>query len=146
MAGLSADAARFFKFLLILVLFALAMALYNFLLACTFRNGGIAILLSALFNLFTMTFAGFFVHLDTIPPVLRWLQWLCPLKYCLEALSVNEVGSGLMIQDSLQGVPVNISAQLIMTLLFGFGPNNYYRYFDLLQAAFFLAAKQIMIS
>lgn len=59
MAGLSADAARFFKFLLILVLFALAMALYNFLLACTFRNGGIAILLSALFNLFTMTFAGF---------------------------------------------------------------------------------------
>ncbi|KAG8954684.1 hypothetical protein FRC04_011117 [Tulasnella sp. 424] len=127
MAGLSADAARFFKFLLILVLFSLAMALYNFLLACTFSNGGIAILLSALFNLFTMTFAGFFVHLDTIPPVLRWLQWLCPLKYCLEALSVNEVGSGLMIQDSLQGVPVNISAQLIMTMLFGFGPNNYYR-------------------
>ncbi|KAG8911606.1 hypothetical protein FRC01_005624 [Tulasnella sp. 417] len=127
MAGLSADAARFFKFLLMLVLFSLAMALYNFLLACTFRNGGIAILLSALFNLFTMTFAGFFVHLDAIPPVLRWLQWLCPLKYCLEALSVNEVGSGLMIQDTLQGVPVSISAQLIMTLLFGFGVNNYYR-------------------
>lgn len=41
---------------------------------------------------------------------------------------MNEVGSGLMIQDTLQGVPVNVSAQLIMTLLFGFGPNNYYRY------------------
>ncbi len=67
------------------------------------------------------------VHLDSIPPVLRWLQWLCPLKYCLEALSVNEVGSGLMIQDTLQGVPVNVSAQLIMELLFGFGSNNYYR-------------------
>ncbi|KAG8985416.1 hypothetical protein FRB90_004720, partial [Tulasnella sp. 427] len=136
MAGLAPDAARFFKFLLILVLFALAMALYNFLLACTFRNGGIAILLSALFNLFTMTFAGFFVHLDAIPPVLRWLQWLCPLKYCLEALSVNEVGSGLMIQDTLQGVPVNISAQLIMTLLFGFGANNYYRQVVVLDSAF----------
>ncbi|KAG8971508.1 hypothetical protein FRB90_010475, partial [Tulasnella sp. 427] len=137
MAGLAPDAARFFKFLLILVLFALAMALYNFLLACTFRNGGIAILLSALFNLFTMTFAGFFVHLDAIPPVLRWLQWLCPLKYCLEALSVNEVGSGLMIQDTLQGVPVNISAQLIMTLLFGFGANNYYRRVVVLDSASF---------
>ncbi len=64
-----------------------------------------------------MTFAGFFVHLGAIPPVLRWLQWLCPLKYCLEALSVNEVGSGLMIEDSLEGVPVNVSATLIMNLV-----------------------------
>ncbi|KAG9036166.1 hypothetical protein FRB95_009740 [Tulasnella sp. JGI-2019a] len=127
MAGLSPHADRFFKFLLILVLFSLAMTLFNFFLACVFRNGGIAILLSALFNLFTMTFAGFFVHLDSIPPVLRWLQWICPLKYALEALSVNEVGSGLMIQDVLSGVPVNVSAQLIMNLLFGFGANNYYR-------------------
>src|SRR5262249_44029516 len=75
------------------------------------------------------------------------LQWICPLKYTLEALCVNEVGSGLMIQDKLQGVPVNVSASLIMQLvsyqgfdrslklvvdsvscqLFGFGINNYYR-------------------
>ncbi len=64
-----------------------------------------------------MTYAGFFVHLNDIPPVLRWLQWLCPLKYTLEALSVNEVGSGLMIQDTLQGVPVDVSASLIMNLV-----------------------------
>ena len=64
-----------------------------------------------------MTFAGFFVHLNSIPPVLRWLQWLCPLKYTLEALSVNEVGSGLMIQDTLEGVPVDVSASLIMNLV-----------------------------
>jgi len=42
-------------------------------------------------------------------------------------MAVNEVGSGLMIVDSLEGVPVNVSAQLIMNLLFGFGSNNYYR-------------------
>ena len=64
-----------------------------------------------------MTYAGFFVHLNDIPPVLRWLQWLCPLKYTLEALSVNEVGSGLMIEDTLQGVPVDVSASLIMNLV-----------------------------
>ncbi|KAH8100236.1 ABC transporter [Cristinia sonorae] len=127
MAGLAHEAANFFKFLFILVLYTLAMTLYNFLLACLFNNGGIAILLSALSALYQMTFAGFFVHLNDIPPVLRWLQWLCPLKYTLEALSVNEVGSGLMIQDTLQGVPVNVSASLIMNLLFGFGSNNYYR-------------------
>ncbi|KAJ7849337.1 hypothetical protein B0H13DRAFT_2238530 [Mycena leptocephala] len=119
--------AHYFKFLFILVLYTLAMTLYNFLLGTFFHNGGIAILLSALSALYQMTFAGFFVHLNSIPPVLRWLQWLCPLKYCLEALAVNEVGSGLMIEDSLQGVPVNVSASLIMNLLFGFGANNYYR-------------------
>ncbi|EIW60918.1 uncharacterized protein TRAVEDRAFT_166013 [Trametes versicolor FP-101664 SS1] len=127
MAGLAQDAAHFFKFLFILVLYTLAMTLFNFLLACLFRNGGIAILLSALTALYQMTYAGFFVHLDDIPPVLRWLQWICPLKYTLEALSVNEVGSGLMIVDTLEGVPVNVSAALIMKTLFGFGQNNYYR-------------------
>ncbi|QRW00883.1 ATP-dependent permease [Ceratobasidium sp. AG-Ba] len=127
MVGLSPDAARFFKALLVLMLFALAMTLFNFLLACVFRNGGVAILLSALFNLFTMTYAGFFVNLSQIPPVLRWLQYFSILKYCLEALAVNEVGSGLMIQDTLEGVPVNVSAALIMELLFGFGANHYYR-------------------
>jgi len=127
MAGLAGDAAHFFKFLFILVLYTLAMTLYNFLLACLFRNGGVAILLSALSALHQMTYAGFFVHLNSIPPVLRWLQWLCPLKYTLEALSVNEVGSGLMIKDTLEGVPVDVSASLIMQLLFGFGVDNYYR-------------------
>ncbi|KAJ2913577.1 hypothetical protein MD484_g6845, partial [Candolleomyces efflorescens] len=127
MAGLAPDAARFFKFLLILILYSLGMTLFNFLLGTVFQNGGIAILLSALSALYQMTFAGFFVNLSDIPPVLRWLQWLAPLKYTLEALSVNEVGSGLMIEDTLQGVPVSVSAALIMQLLFGFGLNNYYR-------------------
>jgi ABC-2 type transporter len=67
-----------------------------------------------------MTFAGFFLHLDSIPPVLRWLQWLCPLKYCLEALSVNEVASGLQIVDVLEGVPVSVSAVTIMSLVRSF--------------------------
>lgn len=136
MAGLAPGAAHFFKFLFILILYTLAMTLYvclcfldfhltrqtnvhlqNFLLGTFLNNGGIAILFSALSGLYQMTFAGFFVHLNSIPPVLRWLQWLCPLKYTLEALSVNEVDSGLMIQDTLQGVPVSISASVIMQLV-----------------------------
>ncbi|KAG6333232.1 hypothetical protein ID866_5855 [Astraeus odoratus] len=138
MGGLSAEAARFFKFLFILVLFTLVMTLWNFLLATSFRNGGIAILISALSALYQMTFAGFFVHLTSIPPVLRWLQWLCPLKYCLEALSVNEVGSGLMIEDTLQGVPITIAATVILQLLFGFALDSYYR--DVLVLFAFIAA------
>lgn len=136
MAGLAGDATHFFKFLLVIVLYTLVMTIWvslpclylvtvlmgfprlqNFLLAVVFENGGIATLISALSALYQMTFAGFFVHLSSIPPVLRWLQWLCPLKYGLEALCVNEVGSGLTIVDTLEGVPVNISASVIMTLV-----------------------------
>jgi len=138
MAGLAPAAANFFKFLFILVLYSFAMTLFNFLLGTTFQNGGIAILLSALTALYQMTYAGFFVHLSSIPPVLRWLQWLCPLKYTLEALSVNEVGSGLQIVDTLQGVPIKVSASLIMKTLFGFRDNSYYR--DVLVLFGFIAA------
>jgi ABC-type multidrug transport system ATPase subunit/ABC-type multidrug transport system permease subunit len=127
MAGLAPSAVHFFKFLLVLVLYTLTMTLYNFLLGTFFKNGGIAILLSALSALYQMTFAGFFLHLDSIPPALRWLQWLCPLKYNLEALAINEVSSGLQIVDTLQGVPIDISAIVIVQLLFGFELGNYYR-------------------
>lgn len=70
---------------------------------------------------------GFFINISNIPPVLRWLRYLAPLGYMLEALTVNEVGSGLMIVDVLQGVPIEISAVPIMSSLFGFGEGNYYR-------------------
>lgn len=57
------------------------------------------------------------VHLTSIPPVLRWLQYFSILKYCLEALAINEINSGLSIQDTLQGVPVDVSALVIMKLV-----------------------------
>lgn len=59
-----------------------------------------------------------------------WLysQWISPLKYTLEALAVNEVASGLLIQDTLAGVKVEISAAIIMQTLFGFTPTAYYRF------------------
>lgn len=76
---------------------------------------------------FLLVLRQFFVNLEQIPPVLRWLRWLAPMGYALEALSVNEVSSGLPIKDTLAGVPVDVSASLIMETLFGFNPGNYYR-------------------
>ncbi|GAA5899496.1 hypothetical protein JCM8208_000574 [Rhodotorula glutinis] len=127
MVGLAATAANFFKFVLVLVLFALVSTVWNQLLATVIDDVGSAILVSAVVVLFEMAFAGFFVHLSSIPPVLRWLEWVAPLKYALEALAVNEVNAGLMIEDSLAGAKVSISATIIMDTLFGFTPNAYYR-------------------
>jgi uncharacterized membrane protein len=77
MVGLSPHPDRFFKFLLILIEYGLQLTVHvssefnlkklclltslciqNFLLAALIRNGGIAILLSSLYNLFLMTYAG----------------------------------------------------------------------------------------
>lgn len=84
-----------------------------------------------------MLYAGFFISLANIPPVLRWMQWLSPLKFTLEALAVNEVSSGLMIVDTLAGVPIDVSAGLIMEVLFGFDPTAYWR--DVLVLVGFIA-------
>ncbi|GAA6042455.1 hypothetical protein JCM8097_008464 [Rhodosporidiobolus ruineniae] len=127
MVGLSATAAHFFKFLLILLLYAIATTLWNFFLAAAFTDVGVAILISSILNLFQLAYAGFFLNLGRIPPVLRWLQWLAPLKYALEALTINEVGAGLMIEDTLAGAKVQISAEIIMDTLFGFKSSAYYR-------------------
>ncbi|WWD18512.1 hypothetical protein CI109_102964 [Kwoniella shandongensis] len=143
MVGLAHDAARFFKFLLIIVEFSLGMTLFNFLLACLFTHGGVAILLSSLCNLFLMTYAGFFVNISQIPPVLRWLRYFSTLGYTLEALAINEVGSGLQIVDSLNGVKVEIGAVIIMQTLFGFNLGNYYR--DVLVLFAFIAGFGVLL-
>lgn len=80
MVGLSHNAAHFFKFLLILVEYSAAITLFNLLLAVLIPQSGLAILLSNVLNLAQLAYAGFFVNLSKIPPVLRWIQWLNPLK------------------------------------------------------------------
>ncbi|KAL7409470.1 hypothetical protein BDY24DRAFT_355976 [Mrakia frigida] len=127
MAGLQPKASNYFKFELILILYALGMTLFNFLIAVVISGAGTAILFCSIYNLYLLVYAGFFINLNKIPPVLRWLRYFDTLGYCLEALSVNEVNSGLQIVDELSGVPVVANATLIMSMLFGFGGNNYYR-------------------
>lgn len=101
MVGLSHSAAHFFKvslkcqgildrrrsltlslwkFLLILVEFSTAITLWNLLLAVIISQSGVAILVSNVINLAMLAYAGFFVNLSKIPAVLRWIQWLNPLK------------------------------------------------------------------
>ncbi|KAG0148836.1 hypothetical protein CROQUDRAFT_379944 [Cronartium quercuum f. sp. fusiforme G11] len=127
MVGLNSEADRVLKFLLISTQLSTVQTLYNLFLAAIFPQGGLAILWASLTNLFQLAFAGFFVNLASITPILRWAQYLAPLKFALEATSVNEVGAGLMIKDSIQGVNIQISASMIMEMLFGFEPNAFWR-------------------
>ncbi|OBZ75973.1 putative ATP-dependent permease [Grifola frondosa] len=123
MAGLAHDAAHFFKFLFILVLYTLAMTLFNpprVSLPQRRHRDPAQCAARAVPN----DIRGVLRAPQRHPAGAALAAVALPAQ---EALSVNEVGSGLMIQDSLEGVPIDVSAALIMQTLFGFGVNNYYR-------------------
>ncbi|KAG0147174.1 hypothetical protein CROQUDRAFT_43249 [Cronartium quercuum f. sp. fusiforme G11] len=127
MVGLNHQSENVLKFTLVLLQLTTVQTLFNFFLAAVFTHGSLATLLSSLINLIQMAFAGFFVNLSTMTSILKWVQYLAPFKFALEAMTVNEVGSGLMIKDNLEGVNIQVSASMIMDLLFGFKPDSYGR-------------------
>jgi ABC-type multidrug transport system permease subunit len=118
MVGLNREPALFFKFLLVILEFTVVATLYNFLLGVVFAHMGVAMLTSALFVMANLVYAGFFINLMQIPPVLRWVHYIMPLPYTLEALTVNAVGAGLQIIDVLVSYFVETSLSLCHLLTF----------------------------
>ncbi|CEH12676.1 Transporter, ABC superfamily (Breast cancer resistance protein) [Ceraceosorus bombacis] len=138
MVGLAHDAARFFEFMLITIVFACDAGITNAILGVLFRNLSTAILCASLLLIFQLGFAGFLLNVKTLPKVLRWLSWLCPIRYALEAVGTNEL-EGLSIVDNLSGVAINTPVSLVAPGLFGFTDNAYYRNLLVLALGFLLA-------
>jgi len=126
MIGLSSAVITFFKFLLILVLFNVATAMFCLVVAAGVRTTGVASLASSIVMLFMMLFGGFMINSDEIPAALTWIQYLSMFKYGFEALAVNEVANTQLI-DTIQGVAFNVPGSLILQKLFGFDLGGYWR-------------------
>ncbi|CCF49274.1 hypothetical protein NDA14_002327 [Ustilago hordei] len=132
MVGLRPEADYFFEFMLIAVLFHLCMALYNMLLAALIEDLSVSILFAGVFILFNIGFGGFLLNLNDLSRVFRWLQWICPMKYALEAVASHEL-NGLQLKDSVGGVSITASVSVFSGNLFAFKSDAYYR--DLLVLA-----------
>jgi ABC-type multidrug transport system ATPase subunit len=76
MTGLVPAWPQFLKFVLFLVLFNLAAAAICLFIGIIFRNAGMANLIGSMFMLFSLLFSGFFINRGTIPPVVKWLQYV----------------------------------------------------------------------
>ncbi|KAI8599001.1 hypothetical protein EDD21DRAFT_380959 [Dissophora ornata] len=126
MIGLSPVVATFFKFLLILVLFNIATAMFCLVIAAGVRTTGVASLASSIVMLFMMLFGGFMINSGNIPAALTWIQYLSMFKYGFEALAVNEVATSQLV-DTIQGVAFNVPGSLILQKLFGFDLGGYWR-------------------
>ncbi|KAG0056470.1 hypothetical protein BGZ89_002105 [Linnemannia elongata] len=126
MIGLTADVETFFKFLLILVLFNVATAMFCLVIAAGVRTTGVASLASSIVMLFMMLFGGFLINSKQIPKALTWIQYLSMFKYGFEALAVNEVAKTQLI-DNIQGVAFNVPGSLILQKLFGFDLTGFWK-------------------
>lgn len=126
MIGLNSTITTFFKFLLILVLFNVATAMFCLVIAAGVRTTGVASLASSIVMLFMMLFGGFLINSKQIPKALTWIQYLSMFKYGFEALAVNEIATSKLI-DNIQGVAFNVPGSLILQKLFGFDLTGYWR-------------------
>ncbi|KAG0316959.1 hypothetical protein BGZ99_006571 [Dissophora globulifera] len=126
MIGLSPVVVTFFKFLLILVLFNVATAMFCLVIAAAVRTTGVASLASSIAMLFMLLFGGFLINADNIPAALTWIQYLSMFKYAFEALAVNEVATSKLI-DNIQGVAFNVPGSLILQKLFGFDLGGFWK-------------------
>jgi ATP-binding cassette subfamily G (WHITE) protein 2 len=91
MIGFQVDVAKFFFFLLTLVLTSSTAAAIGFALSALVGLTAVANLLIALIFVLAMVFGGFLINLGSIPVWLSWLQYLSLFKFSIAALSVNEM-------------------------------------------------------
>ncbi|PSR81399.1 hypothetical protein BD289DRAFT_484444 [Coniella lustricola] len=125
MTGLQADAAHFFVFILVLVLFNLAAASICLFIGIVCKDNSVANLIGSLVMLFSLLFAGLLLNQDKIPDGAKWLQWLSIFHYAFESLIVNEV-SKLTLVDKKYGLDITVPGAAILSS-FGFDNSAMWR-------------------
>lgn len=125
MTGLQADAAHFFVFLLVLVLFNLAAAAICLFIGIVCKDSSVANLIGSLVMLFSLLFAGLLLNQDKIPDGAKWLQWLSIFHYAFESLIVNEVAK-LTLVDKKYGLDITVPGAAILSS-FGFDNSAMWR-------------------
>lgn len=90
MVGLRDDAGAYFILVVMSCLGSVVGFSIGVCFACMFSSLPIALAATPLILLPLMIFSGFFVNLEQIPIYFRWIQWLSPMKYGLEAVITNE--------------------------------------------------------
>ncbi|XP_064633854.1 broad substrate specificity ATP-binding cassette transporter ABCG2-like [Lineus longissimus] len=91
MVGLDVSAAKFFIFLLNLVVTTLAACSFAFFFSSSFSVVAVGNSMIALSYVFMMVFSGLLINLATIAEWLRWIKYLSIFRYSLASLSINEM-------------------------------------------------------
>jgi ABC-type multidrug transport system ATPase subunit/ABC-type multidrug transport system permease subunit len=88
--GFRSGVDRFLIFTVTTQLVSLSGFSYGLLTAALFNDLAMAQAISILFLLPMMIFAGLILNVATVPAVLRWLQWISPMRYGFTSLMTNQ--------------------------------------------------------
>lgn len=126
MVGLSTvDPTRFWVFALAMIVLTFAAHSFGLMIGTGFKNSAAAVSMTPLILTPMLLFAGFFVNMENVTPVLAWLQYLSFFKYGLEVFSVNEFQDLVLVcrDDELVGpiCPITSGDQVIASM--GYDPD-----------------------
>ena len=123
LVGLDMENNKFFKCMLVLVLFNVAVAAEILIVGILFRNPGTSIIVVVLLLLFSLLFAGLFINSEDLAIQVKFLQWLSLFHYAYESLSINEV-KDLILREKKYGLSIEVPGAVILSS-FGFDVNAF---------------------
>jgi ABC-type multidrug transport system ATPase subunit len=94
MAGFRYDAARFFSFAFVLMLFSMCIGVLAMLVTLLSKTPGQSSFIMNTLLLFELSFTGFLINVNAITPVLQWIHWLSQFYYAFEAIIQTELNQG----------------------------------------------------
>ena len=118
LVGLNMTGYKFWVSIAVLILFNLATAMEVMVIGIMVKDSGSAIMISVLFLLLSLLFAGLFINKETIPFGLAWIEHLSIFHYAYESLAVNEV-NGLILKEKKFGLNIEVPGAVILSS-FGF--------------------------
>ncbi|RDL37027.1 Uncharacterized protein BP5553_04460 [Venustampulla echinocandica] len=92
MAGFQMHAGKFFTFWILTVVSALTFVAMYRMIGSLFASFDNASKVSGFWSMACMVYAGFIIPFNAMPPWFKWIFWLNPIGYALEALQANEFG------------------------------------------------------
>ncbi|KAJ3008195.1 hypothetical protein HKX48_008714 [Thoreauomyces humboldtii] len=91
MHGLKATAGAFFTFYVIVIFVELCGISFGYLVGAATPSLAAALQVAPLICMLGINFSGFVAASSEIPPELRWIGWLTPLRYGISGLFQNEL-------------------------------------------------------
>eukprot|EP00668_Euglena_longa_P038083 GGOE01049057.1.p2 GENE.GGOE01049057.1~~GGOE01049057.1.p2 ORF type:complete len:169 (-),score=61.52 GGOE01049057.1:295-801(-) len=86
MVGLSSSPTAFFSWFLVFWLYVVYFTYFGLLLGCVMANGELATVMAGAFTSLGSLMSGFMLPKDSIPWWWRWLYYLNPMTYAVQAL------------------------------------------------------------
>lgn len=106
MVGLQPEASRVVTFMFVLATYACTVGAVAVAMAAVCRTSSATTLFMTLILLMYIMLGGVLVNTASIPAWLRWLCYLNPMSYALEAMTANEI-AGQYFSLEFNGVTIN---------------------------------------